>query len=77
MLTDDQKKRIEDVALGQVINRRKSLESQIAALRKQIVVISSVAKVDLIDEMQELEDIVAEGKTKSEIAIEEEGAKMK
>ncbi len=63
-LTDDQKKRIEAVALGKAVNQRKSIEDQIAALRKQVVALSAAAKVDLVPELQELETLVIEEKDK-------------
>ncbi len=63
-LSETQKKSLEDIALGKSINGRKSIEGQIAALRKQIIAISEVAKVPLVDELQELEDIISEEKAK-------------
>ncbi len=65
MLTDSQRKRIKDVALGLAINRQKSIEDQIAALRKQIIAISVAANVPLNADLQELEDIVENTKKKS------------
>jgi hypothetical protein len=64
MLTDAQKKKIEDIALGKSVTQRKSIDDQIAALRKQIVLLSEKAKVELVPGLRELEDIVAEEKEK-------------
>lgn len=64
MLTEQQKKQLQDLALGKSINQRKSVEDQIAALRKQVVALSDAAKVPLVGELQELENIVAEEKAK-------------
>jgi hypothetical protein len=61
-LNEGQKKKIEDIALGESITRRKDVNAQIAALRKQIVALSEAAKTPLADELQELEGIVAEEK---------------
>ncbi len=63
-LSDEQKKRIEDLALGQAVDRRKPVEDQIAALRKQIVAISDAVNVPFVTDFQELEDIVTAEKAK-------------
>ncbi len=68
-LTDRQKRRIEDVALGKSINGRKSIENQIAALRKQVITISAAVKVPLVTDLQELEDLVAEERAKQSVSL--------
>jgi len=43
MLSDAQKKKIRDVAIGHNVNSKLSIEDQIAALRKQVAAISKEA----------------------------------
>jgi len=79
-LSEVQKKALKDIALGKSINGRKSIEDQIAALRKQVVLLTDAAKVPIVAELQELEDIVAEEKAKKTAEkqpIEAEKVKMR
>jgi hypothetical protein len=63
-LTDAQKKRIEDLALGEAITSQVSVHDQVAALRKQVVALSTSGKVALVDEMTALEATVSDEKAK-------------
>ena len=59
MLSDAQKKKIRDVAIGHVIDSKIPVEDQIAALRKQVAPISKELKVPLDPDFKALEDLVA------------------
>jgi len=58
MLSDAQKKKIRDVAIGHNVNSKLSIEDQIAALRKQVAAISKELKVPLDADFKILEDLV-------------------
>jgi len=58
-LSDAQKKKIRDVAIGHVVDSKLPVEDQIAAIRKQVVAISEVLKVPLEPDFKLLEDLVA------------------
>jgi hypothetical protein len=64
MLTDAQKKRIGDIASGKGVNSKIPIEDQIAALRKQVIALSTAAKVPLVAELVSLEAVVASEKNK-------------
>jgi hypothetical protein len=64
LLTDAQKKRIEDLALGEAITSQVSVHDQVAALRKQVLALSTAGKVKLVDEMMALETTVSDEKAK-------------
>ena len=64
LLTDAQKKRISDIAMGKSVNSKIAVEDQIAALRKQVITLSTAAKVPLVTELITLEAVVAEEKAK-------------
>jgi hypothetical protein len=66
LLTSTQKKRIEDLALGEAITSQVSVHDQVAALRKQVVALSTAGKVTLVDEMTALETVVDDEKAKRE-----------
>jgi hypothetical protein len=63
-LTEAQKKKIGDIASGKSINSKISIEDQIAVLRKQVIVLSTAAKVPLVSDLIVLETVVAEEKAK-------------
>jgi hypothetical protein len=63
-LTDAQKKRISDIATGKSVNSKIAVEDQIAALRKQVIALSTAAKVPLVQELITLEAVVDEEKAK-------------
>ena len=65
-LSDAQKKRLDDVAIGDNITSQKNIYDQIAALRKQIAALSEAAKVPLEADFKALEDLVASEKEKVE-----------
>ena len=65
MLSDAQKKKIRDVAIGHNVNSKLSIEEQLAALRKQVAAISKVLKVPLEPDFKSLEDLVAAEKARS------------
>jgi len=58
-LSDAQKKKIRDVAIGHVVDSKLSIEDQIAAIRKQVAAISKELKVPLDPDFRALEDLVA------------------
>jgi len=62
MLSDAQKKKIRDVAIGHNVNSKLSIEDQIAAIRKQVAAISKELKVPLEPDFKALEDLVAANK---------------
>jgi len=64
MLSDAQKKKIHDVAIGHNVNSKLSIEDQIAAIRKQVAAISKVLKVPLEPDFKSLEDLVAAEKVR-------------
>ena len=61
-LTEAQKKNLSDLAVGKTVTIQISYDNQIAALRKQVTVLSEASKVPLVDEMVVLEDVVANAK---------------
>lgn len=65
-LTDVQKKKIEDVAIGNAISQNMNVHDQIAALRKQVIAISTAGKVPLVAEMVALEAVVSKEKKKKD-----------
>jgi len=64
VLTDSQKKKISDRALGDAISQNMNIHDQIAAIRKQIIVISTAANVPLVQELAYLEQLVLDEKAK-------------
>lgn len=63
-LTDAQKKKISDAAIGASVTSKIAINDQIAALRKQVAALSTSAKVPLVEEMVALEAIVSMEKSK-------------
>ena len=69
-LNEGQKKRLSDIARGKGVNSKISLEDQIAALRKQIIALSTAAKVPLCANFKVLVDLVESEKAKKEKKVE-------
>jgi hypothetical protein len=67
-LTEAQTKKINDLGIGKNVTCQISVDDQIAALRKQIIVLSEAATVALGPDFQALEDLVASEKAKKEKA---------
>jgi hypothetical protein len=65
-LTDAQKIRIDNIACGKSIDSRIATEDQIAALREQVILLSTATKTKLGEKMTQLETVVAEEKSKKE-----------
>jgi len=63
-LTDFQKKKISDRALGEAISQNMNIHDQVAAIRKQVIVLSTAAKVSLVPELFDLETVVSREKAK-------------
>jgi len=63
-LTESQKKRITDLAIGKTVTSKISIDDQIAAIRKQLILVSEAAKVPLDADFKVLEDLVAAEKAK-------------
>lgn len=62
MLSEEQKKKIRDAALGEAITAKISIHDQIAALRKQITALAESEGVPLVSDLECLEKTVAEAK---------------
>jgi len=69
-LSEAQQKRLNDLAIGKIVTGQISIDDQIAALRKQIIILSEAAKVALDPDFQVLEDLVATEKAKKEKKVE-------
>ena len=67
-LSEAQQKRLNDLAIGKIVTGQISIDDQIAALRKQIGVLSEAAKVPLDADFEALEDLVVAEKAKKEKA---------
>ena len=65
-LTEDGKKRLDDIALGLLITNRIPTDVQIAALREQAVANAAKAKADLVPKLQELVTVVDDEKKKND-----------
>jgi len=76
MLNDDQKKKIQDIAIGQNVDSKISTEDQIAAIRKQLVAICKVLKIDLDSDFALLENIVEDAKKPKETKEEKKVKKV-
>ena len=63
-LTESQKKRLSDLAVGRTITSKISIDDQIAAIRKQLILLSEAAKVPLDADFKVLENLVAAEKAK-------------
>jgi hypothetical protein len=65
-LDEAQKKKLRDVAIGDIVNGKIPIVDQLAAIRKQLVAVSEALKVPLDKDFQALEDLVANEKVKKE-----------
>ena len=65
-LTDDRKKLLRDLALGEIISGKMNWDAQFAALRKQLILVSGALEVPLDADFQALEDLVEAEKAKKE-----------
>ena len=63
-LTEAQQKRLNDLAIGKIVTGKISVDDQIAAIRKQLILVSEAVKVPLDKDFQALEDLVAVEKAK-------------
>jgi hypothetical protein len=55
---------MDDLALGEAITSQVSVHDQVAALRKQVVALSTASRVPLAEEMTALEATVSDEKAK-------------
>jgi hypothetical protein len=65
-LSEAQTKKINDIGIGKNVNSKLPLEAQIAAIRKQLILVSEAVKVPLEADFKALEDLVAAEKAKKE-----------
>lgn len=69
-LSEAQTKRITDLGIGKNVTSKISVDDQIAALRKQLILVSEAVKVPLDKDFQALEDLVEAEKAKKEKKVE-------
>lgn len=65
-LSEAQTKKINDLGIGKNVTSKISVDDQIAAIRKQLILVSEAVKVPLDKDFQALEDLVAAEKKKKE-----------
>lgn len=65
-LSEAQKKKINDLGIGKNVTGKIPVDDQIAAIRKQLILVSEAVKVPLDKDFQALEDLVAAEKKKKE-----------
>lgn len=65
-LTEAKVKQINDLGIGKNVNSKLPLEAQIAAIRKQLLLVSAALEIPLDKDFQALEDLVAAEKKKKE-----------
>lgn len=65
-LSEAQTKRITDLGIGKNVTCKIPVDDQIAAIRKQLILVSAAVKVPLDKDFQALEDLVAAEKKKKE-----------
>ena len=65
-LDEAQKKKLRDVAIGDIVNGKIPIVDQLAAIRKQLAIVSEALKVPFDDDFKALEDLVAAEKEKKE-----------
>ena len=65
-LTEAKTKQINDLGIGKNVTCKISVDDQIAAIRKQLILVSEAVKVPLDKDFQALEDLVAVEKVKKE-----------
>lgn len=58
-LSEAQTKKINDLGIGKCVTCKISVDDQIAAIRKQLILVSEAVKVPLDKDFQALEDLVA------------------
>lgn len=63
-LSEAQTKKINDLGIGKNVTSKISVDDQIAAIRKQLILVSEAVKVPLDKDFQALEDLVAAEKKK-------------
>jgi hypothetical protein len=63
-LSEAQTKKINDLGIGKNVTSKISVDDQIAAIRKQLILVSEAVKVSLDKDFQALEDLVAAEKKK-------------
>lgn len=66
MISEERKKKMDDMALGDAITKNLDVYTQIGILRKQVIAISIALKVPLVDEMTAFEAVVSTEKEKRE-----------
>lgn len=69
-LSEAQTKKINDLGIGKNVTSNIPVDDQIAALRKQLILVSEAVKVSLDKDFQALEDLVASEKAKKEKKVE-------
>ena len=67
-LSEAQTKKINDLGIGKNVTSKISVDDQIAAIRKQLILVSEAVKVPLDKDFQALEDLVESEKKKKEKA---------
>ena len=67
-LTEAQTKRITDLGIGKNVTSKISVDDQIAAIRKQLLLVSAALEIPLDKDFQALEDLVESEKKKKEKA---------
>ena len=65
-LSEAQTKKINDLGIGKNVTSKIPVDDQIAAIRKQLILVSEAVKVSLDKDFQALEDLVAAEKKKKE-----------
>ena len=65
-LNEAQTKKINDLGIGKNVTSKISVDDQIAAIRKQLILVSEAVKVPLDKDFQALEDLVTAEKKKKE-----------
>jgi hypothetical protein len=69
-LSEAQTKKINDIGIGKNVTSKIPVDDQIAAIRKQLILVSEAVKVPLDKDFQALEDLVASEKAKKEKKVE-------
>lgn len=64
-LSEAQTKKINDIGIGKNVTSKIPVDDQIAALRKQLILVSEAVKVPLDKDFQALEDLVESEKKES------------
>ena len=69
-LDEAQKKKLRDVAIGDIVNGKIPIVDQFAAIRKQLLLVSAALEIPLDKDFQALEDLVEAEKAKKEKKVE-------